>query len=138
MVVSVAHKEDGVIDGGVAESLDNAFLIEFEAERACIDTDGDWALNESSGECDRIVSLNLLEIAQLDVASLLLLGTLAVFGVVRILVLGLQRNMLGVVVTILDEATAASIISVGDGAVDELLLGQKNLASILDPIGTFN
>jgi len=101
-----------VIDGGAAESLDDAFLIEFECEGACVDTDRDWALDQSGGKFDRVVSFDFLEISQFHITCLFLLGTLFILGKIRILSFRLQRNMFGIVVTILDEASATSVVSI--------------------------
>ena len=101
-----------MIDGGVAESLDDSFLIKLKAKGTCIDSDRDRALNKSCGKFDRVMSFDFLEICQFDVTGLFLLSTFIVFGMIRILRFSLQSNMFGIVVAILDEASTTSVVSI--------------------------
>lgn len=122
LVGTIANEEHGVIDGIAAESLDNSVLVELESSSTCVDADGDWTECEGLSQLDWVKSLDIFEACQFNVSSLSLGSALLVLGHVWILTLSLDWDVGGVVVGVLDKSTTASIVSVVNGAINDLLL----------------
>lgn len=122
LIGTIANEEHGVVDGIAAESLDNSVLVELESSSTGVDADGDWAECEGLSQLDWVKSLDIFEACQFNVSSLSLGCALLVLGHVWILTLSLDWDVGGVVVGVLDKSTTASIVSVVNGAINDLLL----------------
>ena len=128
VVGSVADDEHSVIEAGSTESLHDTTVVELEQDGCSVNGNRDWAFSYSSSESRWTLLLNISEVFDLYETGLWFASSGSTF--VWVLFFGIHRSGFSVGEGIVHETTVATHVSLGLGAVNELLLREGNEVSL--------
>jgi len=138
---SVSDGEDTVVEVGSASGGDDSTGVHLEGELVGLDGNGDGSEVEGGLELGDGSGGHVLESSDLTDTLGLVVSAGSLGGLVGVVTLGLERVGLGVLESEVHESTVATVVTVGLGAVNELLLGERgelaggNELSTLDGTG---
>lgn len=134
-VGTIANKEDTVVEASATEMLDDTAEVELPG-KGCIDSNGDWAGLESSGESSWVIHGDIREVS--DNSNTTLSVASAISTSVWIVGLGLDHGSLCVGESLIHKTTIATLVALFGGAINELLLREGVELFVLEEVSTLH
>ena len=128
---AITNKKYGVINGCTTVSRNDAFLVIFESWSASVNSYWNWSKLKSLSKLLGVKSRNFREIREFYISWLSFSSTFIVWSLVWVLTLGFKFVMFDVIVCIFNKTSWATVVSIWNRAIKDLLFREKYVSSFL-------